>query len=386
MSVSEIATLRQYVPAQLKNDTNGISILYYVYDPMAGEMRRIRMKLNRQLRPFRTKAEKMREAASIVYTLNKRLAEGWTPLHESDDGRLYTPIKELRDSFLSSKQREGLRETTLRDYKSITGLFLTWCEESGRARKYSGTFLKVDAVTYMDYILGKGNSNRSFNNTLKVMSLFFQWSLEHCYCKENPFVGIRQLPKKRKKRILVDAESRRMILDYFSRECPQMLLLCRLVYSSAVRPLEASKIHIGDIDLKRRYIRIPDEVAKNHKERFATLTKEEIEQLQQLLERRPPSTWFLFGPGKQIMPGEKQVSHSYFRKKWDRMKRDIGLPEEMQLYSLRDTGLTDLLHAGVDPLTVQHHADHSSLAMQNIYTDHFDPGLNEKIYNNAPKF
>ena len=48
--------------------------------------------------------------------------------------------------------------------------------------------------------------------------------------------------------------------------------------------------------------------------------------------------------------------------------------------SLRDTGITDLLHSGVGPLTVQHHADHSSLAIQKIYTDHFDAGLNEKIY------
>ena len=68
------------------------------------------------------------------------------------------------------------------------------------------------------------------------------------------------------------------------------------------------------------------------------------------------------------------------------MRLDLDLPVEMQLYSLRDTGLTDLLHAGVDQLTVQHHADHSSIEIQNIYTDHYDPGLNEKIYSNAPTF
>jgi len=68
------------------------------------------------------------------------------------------------------------------------------------------------------------------------------------------------------------------------------------------------------------------------------------------------------------------------------MRRATGLPKEMQLYSLRDTGITDLLHAGMDPLTVQHHADHSSLAIQKIYTDHFDAGLNEKIYNSSVEF
>lgn len=47
---------------------------------------------------------------------------------------------------------------------------------------------------------------------------------------------------------------------------------------------------------------------------------------------------------------------------------------------------TDYLHAGIDALTVQHHADHSSLEVQSIYTSHFDPQLNEKIYTLAPDF
>ena len=67
-------------------------------------------------------------------------------------------------------------------------------------------------------------------------------------------------------------------------------------------------------------------------------------------------------------------------------KASVAVPEEMQLYSLRDTGITDLIHAGVDELTVQHHADHSSLAIQNIYTDHYDPTLTDTIYKKAPDF
>ena len=58
----------------------------------------------------------------------------------------------------------------------------------------------------------------------------------------------------------------------------------------------------------------------------------------------------------------------------------------MQLYSYRDTGMVDLFHAGVDELSIQQHFDHSSLAMEAIYTKHFDPKLNERIYQNAPEF
>lgn len=68
------------------------------------------------------------------------------------------------------------------------------------------------------------------------------------------------------------------------------------------------------------------------------------------------------------------------------MRRVTGLPKEMPLYSLRDTGITDLLHAGEDSLTVQHHVDHSSLAISGIYTDHFDAGLNERVFNSGVEF
>ena len=68
------------------------------------------------------------------------------------------------------------------------------------------------------------------------------------------------------------------------------------------------------------------------------------------------------------------------------MRKQLQLPDTMQLYSLRDSGLIDMLHAGIDQLSVRQHADHSSLAMQDIYTSHYDTNLNDTIYNNAPEF
>ena len=95
---------------------------------------------------------------------------------------------------------------------------------------------------------------------------------------------------------------------------------------------------------------------------------------------------FLVGKNERLEPDCEAIGKSHFQKSWEKMRRATGLPKEMQLYSLRDTGLTDLLHAGVDPLTVQHHADHSSLDMQAIYTSHRDIGVVSRSYEMAPKF
>ena len=359
---------------------------YYVYDSIKEDMVRKRTRLSSVVNRYRTVRERRIAAQELVEEINRKLAGGWSPLHQSEDSRLYTPISELCEKFVTAKEREGVRATTLTNYKSYTGLFLRWCEDTGRSRKCSGTFLRVDAVQYMDSILEKGTGNRHYNNTMKALRCFWQWAFEHCYCKENPFAGLKLLPKTAKKRILVDAESRRRVTTYFEREKPQMLLVSMLVYSSAIRPKEISNIQLKHINLARHFILIEADNAKNGKARCATITREIENLLAPLLERYSNKDYYLFGTGKQMLPGEKQARRNYFTKCWDKMRSDLMLPEEMQLYSLRDTGLTDLLHAGVDQLTVQHHADHSSLAIQNIYTDHYDAELNDRVYNNAPLF
>ena len=384
---TQTSEVLSHIPAVLrKSKSLGYYADYYVMDVVNGEMVRRRTRLTNLMNRYTTRREKILAAQNFIEELNRKLSGGWSPLHETENSRLYTPLTELRDTFLKRKSAEGVRDATLQSYSSITNLMVRWCEDSGRGRKVSGNFLRLDAVCYMDYILDKGNSNRSYNNTLKTLKVFWGWALEHCFCKENPFEGLKPLPKEKKRRILIDAASRARIADYFERECPQMLTVCLLVYSSAMRPKEIANIQIRDIDLERRCIVVRDEVAKNRKSRCATLTPALIARLKPIVNMELPGSYYLFGSNWRISPGEKRVALSNFRKKWDRVREELLLPVEMQLYSLRDTGITDLLHAGVDQLTVQHHADHSSLTMQNIYTDHFDAGLNEKIYSMAPEF
>lgn len=145
----------------------------------------------------------MLAAQQVADNLNAKLRGVWSPQHQSEDSRLYTPLSVLRERFLSAKEAEECRQTTLVQYGSVTDIWLRWCEDNGHAQKYSGTFLHLEAVRYMDDVMALGNRHRSYNNTLKVMKAFFQWAMEHCYAKENPFAGIKTLKKEKKIRILV---------------------------------------------------------------------------------------------------------------------------------------------------------------------------------------
>lgn len=387
MSDQKQPPLSNWLPAVAKYlPSLGFCVEYYYYDPNREKMMLKRIRLTNLAKRYHTKRERQLAAQRVADEVNARLRGGWSPLHESDDGRLYTLLPELRRRFLSAKRAEGCRETTLVQYGSVTDIFLRWCEDNGLMSRYSGTFLRPDAVRYMDDVLEQRLRHRSYNNTLKVLKAWWQWAVEHCYAKENAFVGIKTLKKEPKIRVLVDAESRAKVARYYAETRPAMLIVCQLVYSSAIRPAEILRIRLGDIHLKEHYIRIPAENAKNHHERYASLTPQLVELLRPVLEQRRDGSLYLIGKNAELSPDREPIGKSYFQKSWERMRRATGLPKEMQLYSLRDTGITDLLHAGVDPLTVQHHADHSSLEMQAIYTNHRDANLGAIIYEKGPSF
>lgn len=376
--------LVDFIPAVLKNTkSEGYHIEYHFKDKITGKLLRKRFYLNRVVNAYLRKKDGINHALRIVHELNEKLKNGWTPFFETDDQRLYTPILLLRDIYLRDKKRD-VREATFVSYSSMTKMFNEWIEGSNRAGKVTGNFLKYDAICYMDYILEKGCSNRTYNNTLKGMRALFSWAIEKCYCKENPFSNIKTKTKEAKKRILIDEASRKKIAEYLSVKNPQLLLVCKLVYNSAMRPKEIANLKIEDIKLENRYIIVRDTNAKNRKSRCATITADVIEYLRQF--EKLPDRYYLFGMNKDLLPAEKRCALSRFRKLWDDMRTKLKLPQEMQLYSLRDTGMIDLLHAGVDELSVQHHFDHSDLSIQAIYTNHFDPNLNERIFKNAPKF
>lgn len=376
--------LVDFFPAVLKyTKSEGYLIEYHYRDKITGKLVRKRFYLNRIVNSYEKKKDGVNHARRIVHELNEKLKNGWTPTFETEDQRLYTPILLLRDIYLKDKSRD-VREATMHSYSSITRMFNEWIESSNRTGKVTGNFLRYDAVCYMDFILEKGCSNRTYNNTLKMMRALFSWAIERCYCKENPFSSIKTKTKEAKRRIIIDESSRKRIAEYFKLKDPQMLIVCKLVYNSAMRPKEIANLKIEDLRLKNRYIVVKDTVAKNKKSRCATITADVIEHLRQF--ENLPGNMYLFGMNKDLHPSERRCAISAFSKRWDKMRAFLKLPMEMQLYSLRDTGMIDLLHAGVDELSVQQHFDHSDLSIQAIYTNHYDPNLNERIFKNAPEF
>lgn len=373
----------EFLPAQLKSNSHGWYIEYQTFNHNIGKMQRFRTHVNVLRKHYPRLADFKAHCNGIINTINAKLAGGWSPIGENQNARYYTPLPAVICAYLAEKQDE-LRPDTLRSYKSFCSIFEAWINENVPDCQ-AILFNKVLAIRYLDYCsIERKLKGRSWNNQLKAARALFSWAVAKCYCKENPFAGIKPKREAEKRRVLIPAATRQRITAYCEKNNMGLLIVSQLVYSSLIRPKEIRCIKVGDVFLKEHYILIRSENAKTHFSRIATMNPT-LEALVADWIKSAKSTDFLIG-SKDYAAGAKAMHHSRFSKDWIKMRAVLKLPEEMQLYSLRDTGINEMLKCGIDPLTVMQHADHHDLSMTTRYANHVDPHLVETISKKAPNF
>lgn len=370
-----------YLPAALKHNAHGWSIEYHAYDPATGKLKRHAIKLNVLRKSYARLADFKQHAARICIQINGQLAGGWTPFGESRNVRMLMPVRMVADTYINEKEAE-LRPDTMRSYKSFRKVFTEWVDAECKDLPI-GNFNRLMAVRFMDHLFAGGLRGRSYNNRLKQGRAFFSWCVEKCYAKENPFATIKAKREDPKKRIPVPPDARQRITDHLKDSNPGLLTLCQLVFDALIRPMEAWRLTVGDVRLDESYILVSEKISKTHYSRMATLTPALVERLRVMTEGHAPEE-YLFGP--RYVPGKKHIRYQNFREDWARIRKELHLPENMQLYSLRDTGINEMLKSGIDALTVLQHADHHDLSITTRYANHADPNLVETISKKAPRF
>lgn len=370
-----------YIPAVVKHNAHGWSIEYHAYDPGTGKLKRYATKLNR-LRSNYTSATAFRQHVNrICVQINGKLAGGWTPFGESRNARMLLPVRTVADIYIKEKEAE-LRPDTMRSYKSFRKVFADWVDAECNGLAI-GSFNRLLAVRFMDDLFAGGLRGRSFNNRLKQGRAFFSWCVEKCYAKENPFASIKAKREEPKKRIPVPPDARAIINRYLDGRSLGQRVLFLLVFDSLIRPMEAWRLKIENVHLDESFIHVDESISKTHYSRMATLTPQTVDLLRRMIAGHGREE-FLFGP--KYEPGKKHIRYQNFREDWARMREKLHLPQEMQLYSLRDSGINEMIKTGIDPLTVMQHADHHDLSITTRYANHADPSLVETISAKAPKF
>ena len=93
-----------------------------------------------------------------------------------------------------------------------------------------------------------------------------------------------------------------------------------------------------------------------------------------------PGQDYLFSDG--FCPGPERKNEKMFRDYWTRvLRKELKLSPRFKFYSLKHTGITNMLRANADVLSVRDQARHSSILITDIYTPKDIQKANEYIKN-----
>ena len=98
--------------------------------------------------------------------------------------------------------------------------------------------------------------------------------------------------------------------------------------------------------------------------------------------RNYPPSWYLLG--SDYVPSEKKCYHGKYKKDFIALKQRLRLPPEIQLYSFKDTGISDMFSAGLDALTIMRAADHHDLSVTTRYACRADTDMIARVRSSAP--
>lgn len=344
-------------------------VYFYAFDPDSGQRKRKKYMLDH----CRSKSEMKRTARDIIKNLTRKLEGGWNPWVENSDALGYTLFEKVADlyhDFLYKRLNDrSLREDTVTSYISYLKIFREWVRERGTII-YMFQLDHLEVSHFLDYVyIERNNTFITRNNYLGWLRSFCTYLLERGYLSQDPCARFQNIKIKgyTKERTVIPDVTLIEIREYLKRNNRHYLLACYLTHYMCIRPKELSRMKVGNINISQSTITLMGDQTKNHDSVTITMPQKVAKLMIELEIFKYHSSCWLFSDGFQ--PGENQKTEKQFRDYWVRhLRKDLGFSKKYVYYSLKDTGITNMLQSSIDPISVRDQARHSSLAITNTYT------------------
>lgn len=342
---------------------------FMAYDPLTKRRKRKKMKLNH----IEKISLRRKYADGLIKRLVDKLESGWNPWIEADCEKAYHTFNAVCITYrryIDALFNDGLlRFDTKRDYSSKLKIIEQWNNQRKDSITYIYQFDRDFILDFLDYIyLDKGNTPQTRNNYLTFIGIFCSYLVEKNFLKTKPSDGISFFSKRKMKKIrtIINDNDIHRLYDFLNKENRYYLLACYIINYCFVRRKEMSYLKIENISLKKQTLFIPCNISKNGKGEIVTIPRIVIELMLDLKIFNYPSNYYIFSDN--FMPGPQRIHEKRFTDYWSKIIRpNLNFPISYQFYSLKDTGITNMLRK-YDVLSVRDQARHSSLEMTNKYT------------------
>jgi site-specific recombinase XerD len=373
-----------YVPAEL-HENKAWRIVYYVKNPITEKLER----KHPRVKPLKSITERRKLAKRMILEINKRLESGWNPFFSNKGSKELAKFTDCLKIFIKRIKIEynenNVRYDTWKTYNSQITILTNYLIETKQQDMLAYKF-DVDFVgAYLDWIrYEKKRSARTRDNYLGFLGTLSTFLLQKKYITANPTDDFSKTNKKVKKRVLVPAELRDVIFDYWKDKNQSYLTLCMMCYYCLLRRTELTKLRVLNISLINSTIWIDGADSKNRKSNAITIPNELIPFLTEHL-KNAKATDYLFS-NNNFAAGSAKIHPDRITKSWAKMRTELEINKNVDWYSLKDSGITDLLRAGVPLISVRDQARHHSSAQTDTYTPMDLKIADKQIKDSSVKF
>ena len=355
-----------YKPAVLQKGQNDQwRIVFFAKVPAQNEFKRFR----KRVPPLSPPREREKYAKKMIAAINQKLDNGWSPFYE-DTNVKYKSLEYCADLFIKMQEKEvqdGIkRPDTLRAYTSCIELLKKYFTDKKIPMKF---IVELDTYTlqnYLDYLYyERKNSPSTYNNHLRFLNIFLIWCKNKCFINANPAESIKPKNKVQKKREVLSGEIKDKVRTLHDTNF-HYYVLCMLTYYCFIRRTELTKLKVGDVHLHGGYIVIDGENSKNRKTESVTIPDVFLPDLALHLSKAKNSD-YLFSANK-FKAGPTPITPKKISDEWAKFRKLHKFDSKYQFYSLKDTGITDLLNSGIPAIKVRDQARHYDLKITESYT------------------
>jgi integrase len=340
--------------------------IYFSYrNPKSGKLKRV-TPFYGNVNKYKTKEERLSVLVTYRKVLLKLLKQGYNPYVDNTELYLQIHSKEsqvldkeksnglisiaakptmtLKEAFdFGLKQKEKLvNSTTKRGYDNHVKNFLKWLNESHPELKTIDSLNKQVVTGFLNGILEK-TSARNRNNYRTDLSSIMQVLEDNDiialnYIKKIPV--LKSIPERNK---TYTNKTQEDIFEYLEEKDPILLLYIKFISYNFLRPIEVSRLTLGDINIKDRTMQFKAKNSPLKTKIIPEILWDDLPDLSKLNKEL-----VLFTPEQIGGVWETEVNNKrdYFSKRFKKVvKNHFGLNKDYGLYSFRHTYITKLYRA-----------------------------------------
>ncbi|WP_271855127.1 tyrosine-type recombinase/integrase [Patiriisocius marinus] len=245
----------------------------------------------------------------------------------------------ISDAFEKSLnlKKHTVSERTLKDYASSVDNLKTWLKKKHKNVIYIQQISKALLLNYLNEILER-SSARNRNNHRTNLSSVFQVLVDNDIIAENFLKEIKTLRSVPKRNRGYSEKQQKEVFDYLKTRDPLLLLYIKFISYAFLRPIEACRLTIGDVDVENKLLTFK---AKNKAHKTKIIPQLLVDELPDL--SNFPKSYPLFSPeGIGVFwDATSQSRRDHFSKRYkDVVKNHFGFDENYGLYSFRHTYIT----------------------------------------------